>query len=87
MTKSKHEANSTIPWFAFQFSICGKVCVCQIVVTSTRSSVFLEKFIWELHSIFNFPKYILLDPYKRNLNKYNNIKLSLLQQSLNIYFH
>lgn len=50
-------------------------------------SVFGKEFIWELHNILDFPKYILLDPYKRNLNKFNNMKLRLLQQSLNIYFH
>lgn len=42
-------------------------------------SVFGKQFIQELQNIFNFPKYILLDPYKRNLSKYNNMKLSLLQ--------
>lgn len=34
-----------------------------------QDGVFGKQFIWELHNILNSPKYILLDPYKRNLNK------------------
>lgn len=52
-----------------------------------QDDLFGKQFIWELHNILNSPKYILLDPYKRNLNKYNDTKLNLLQQLLNIYFH
>lgn len=52
-----------------------------------QDGVFGKQFIWELHKVLSSPKYILLDPYKRNLNKYNDTKLNLLQQLLNIYFH
>lgn len=82
----KYEAHSTIPWTAFQFSACTTVRACHIAVIP-QDGVFGKQFIWELHNILNSPKYILLDPYKRNLNKYNSIKLNLLQQILNIYFH
>jgi len=41
-------------------------------------SVFGKQFIWDLHNILNFPKYILLDPYKRNLNKVQQYEIKFV---------